>query len=108
MILHSGSPPHPTVLDKLNYSFIDLVHNSPVIRSRSCDNTVAGRVLGAHTSDHLLEMVVREYIDFPKATCKLLLLHRHPPFAIEMVVVRVYPLITCNQQSFDNWSVLNL
>jgi len=72
----------------LNYSLIDLAHTSSVIRSRSCDKAVAGRTQCPHTSDDLVEMVVREYTDFAKAPCKHLILHRLPPFAIQVVVVR--------------------
>jgi len=71
----------------LNYNLIDLAHNSPVIHSRSCDKAVAGRAQCPQTSDDLLEMVVRECTDFPKAPCKHLILHRLPLFAIQVVVV---------------------
>ena len=81
-ILHRGSQLHPTVLYKLNYSLIDLAHTSPVIRSRSCDKAVTGRARCPDTSDDLLEMVVREYTDIPKAPCKHLIFHSLPPFAI--------------------------
>jgi len=66
MILHCGSQLHPTVCHKLNYSLIDLVHNSPDISSRSCDKAVAGRAQCPPTSDDLLQMVVSKSTDFPE------------------------------------------
>jgi len=83
MILHRGSQLHPTVLNQLNYSLIDLAHNSPVIRSCSCDNSVPGRAQCPHTNNDELEMVVKECVDFPKARCKHLILHRLRPFIIQ-------------------------
>ena len=86
-ILHGGSQLHHTVPIKVNYSLIDLAHHRPVIRSRSCDKAVTGRVQCAYTSEDLPEMVVQECTDFPKAPCKHLSLHCLPPFAIQVVFV---------------------
>jgi len=87
MILPRGSQLHPTVLNKLNYSLIDLAHNSPVIRSRSCDKAVAGRAQYPPTSEYWLQMVVWECTDFPNTPCKHLMLHPLPLFATQVVVV---------------------
>ena len=88
MILHSYSQLHPTVLNKLNYSLLDLAPTSPIMASRICDKAVAGRAQCPHNSDDLLEMVVRECMDFPKAPSKYLILHLLPPFAIQVAVIR--------------------